>query len=62
VGQLGTLAFVARHGTSFLSGTGVTRTSGQVYVMDSLTPTSNESSDNLAVEKGKVASGSAEAV
>jgi len=59
-GRLGT--FVARHGTSFLSGTGVTQTSGQVYVMDSLTPASIESSDNLAVEKGKVASGSDEAV
>ena len=59
-GQLG--RFVARPGTSYLSGSGVTQSSGQIFAMASLTPASDDSSGNGAMVKVKVASGSHETV
>jgi hypothetical protein len=59
VGQLG--KFVARRGTTFFSASGVTQGTGQVFVMESLTPASDGSSGNV-VEKEKVTTGSEEAV
>lgn len=61
VGRLG--KFVARRrGTSFFSTSGVTQGTGQVYVMESLTPASDGSLGNVVEEKEKVATGSEEAV
>jgi len=59
VGQLG--KFVARQGTTFLSASGVTQGTGQVFVMESLTPASDGSLGNV-VEKEKVVTGTEEAV
>jgi len=60
-GGLGPLKFVARRGTSFFSSSGVTQGTGQVVVMESLTPASDGSSGNV-MEEEKVATGSEEAV
>lgn len=62
VGPLG--KFVARQGTTFLSASGVTQGTGQVFVMESLTPASDGSLRNVVEEKEKekVVTGSEEAV
>jgi len=53
--------FEARRGTTFFSASGVTQGTGQVFVMESLTPASDGSLGNV-VEKEKVVTGTEEAV